>query len=143
LTDLLKKIPGITPARLVNGCTRSAWHLYMFRYDKQQFAGLPRARFLQELGKAGVGASSGYSQLNKSSHVRALAANPHYQRLYGKDAMTRWAEANQCPVNDQLCEEAIWFTQTALLTGRAEMERTAEAIAGIQKRAGELVTSSS
>lgn len=143
LTELLKKIPGIAPARLVDGCTRSAWHLYMFRYDKQHFAGLPRARFLEELGKSGIGASAGYGTLDKSGHVRALAANPHYQRLYGKERMTRWAEANQCPVNDRLCEQAVWFTQTKLLTNRGEMERIAEAIAGVQKRAGELMTSRS
>jgi dTDP-4-amino-4,6-dideoxygalactose transaminase len=143
LTELLKKIPGLAPARLVNGCTRSAWHLYMFRYEKQHFAGLPRARFLEELGKAGIGASGGYGPLDKSGHVRALAANPHYQRLYGKERMARWAEANQCPVNDQLCEQGVWFTQTKLLTNRGEMERIAEAIAGIQKRAGELMTSRS
>ena len=33
LTSLLKQIPGITPARMYEGCTRNAYHLYMFRYD--------------------------------------------------------------------------------------------------------------
>lgn len=143
LTELLRKIPGIAPARLVAGCTRSAWHLYMFRYDKDRFAGLSRARFLQELGKVGVGASAGYGPLNKSSHVRAIADNPHYQRLYGKERMARWVDANQCPANDKLCDDAVWFTQTTLLTNRGDMERIAEAIAGIQKRAGDLTTSRS
>jgi perosamine synthetase len=139
LTELLQQIPGITPARLVSGCTRSGWHLYMLRYDQRHFADLPRAKFLQELSKAGVAASGGYTSLNNSSHVQALAANPHYQRLYGKEAMSRWVEANQCPVNDKLCAEAVWFTQTKLLGTRAEMERIAEVFAGIQKRAGDLV----
>jgi perosamine synthetase len=43
LTSLLKEIPGIRPARMYDGCTRNAYHLYMFRYDKEQFAGC-RAR---------------------------------------------------------------------------------------------------
>jgi dTDP-4-amino-4,6-dideoxygalactose transaminase len=143
LSSLLTKVPGITPARLVDGCTRSAWHLYMFRYDQSQFANLPRARFLKELAKAGVGASGGYGPLNTSAHVRALAANPHYQRLYGKNAMARWLETNQCPVNDRLCEEAVWFTQTKLLGTRAQVGRIAEVIVDIQKRAGKVASSAS
>jgi dTDP-4-amino-4,6-dideoxygalactose transaminase len=138
LTELLSKIHGITPARFVPGCTRSAWHLFMLRYDKRHFADLPRARFLDELAKAGIGASSGYSSLNTSDHVRALAANPHYERLYGKAAMSRWLEANRCPVNDRLCNEAVWFSQSKLLASRSEMERIAEVIAEIQQRAGTL-----
>lgn len=138
LTAMLQKIPGIAPARLASGNNRSAWHLYMFRYDAKKFSGLTRARFLQELGKAGISASSGYSALNLSPHVKALADNPHYQRIYGKDAMARWVERNQCPVNDRLIEEAVWFGQTRLLDSRSGMEQIAETIAGIQKRSGDL-----
>jgi perosamine synthetase len=43
LTTRLAQIPGIAPARMYDGCTRNAWHLYMFRYDSSQFSGLPRA----------------------------------------------------------------------------------------------------
>ncbi|HUR59966.1 MAG TPA: DegT/DnrJ/EryC1/StrS family aminotransferase, partial [Opitutaceae bacterium] len=138
LTALLKQIPGITPARLTSGNNRSAWHLYMFRYDAQRFSGLSRAKFLAALKAEGIGASGGYSSLNNSAHVTALAANPHYQRIYGEARMAGWVEQNQCPVNDRLIEEAVWFTQTKLLGPRSDIERTAEIIANIQKRAGEL-----
>lgn len=138
LTRLLQQIPGIVPARLADGCTRSAYHLYMFRYDKRQFADLPRAKFLQALGKAGVTASAGYTRLNTSDHVRALAANPHYQRIYGKSAMVSWLERNQCPVNDRLVEEAVWLPQSKLLASPEEMERIATVIDDLRKRAGDL-----
>jgi len=138
LSALLRKIPGVAPAQLASGNNRSAWHLYMFRYDATKFSGLSRARFLQELNKAGVGASSGYSSLNTSAHVKALAANPHYQRIYGKDTMAKWVERNRCPVNDRVIEEAVWLGQTKLLDSRSAMEQIAETIAGIQKRAGDL-----
>jgi len=138
LSELLEKIPGITPARLPAGCTRSAYHLYMLRYDPRHFAQLPRAKFLQALAQGGISASSGYTRLNTSSHVQALADNPHYVRLYGKAAMARWRERNQCPVNDRLCDEAVWFTQTRLLGSRADMERIAAVISDVQRRAGDL-----
>jgi perosamine synthetase len=138
LSAMLKKIPGITPAKLHGAKSRSGWHLYMFRYDARQFAGLPRAKFIQALAKADIQASSGYGSLNTSPHVKAIAANPHYQRIYGRETMAKWVERNQCPVNDKLIEEGVWFGQTRLLGSKSDMERIAETIASIQKRAGEL-----
>ena len=141
LSQLLRQIPGTTPATLPAGATRSAWHLYMFRYDAAQFAGLTRAKFLAALAQAGIAASAGYTSLNTSAHVLALAANPHYQRLYGKEAMARWVDRNRCPVNDRLVGEAVWFGQTKLLGPSTDMEKIAAAIVGIQKRAGDLARS--
>ena len=139
LSELLSQIPGVKPASLSPGSTRSAWHLYMFRYDAKAFSGLPRAKFIQALAKQGVGVSSGYTSLNRSAHVLALAENPHYQRIYGKTALKQWVERNRCPVNDQIVEEALWLPQTKLLTNRTEMERIATSIADIQHRAGDLM----
>ena len=110
----------------------------MFHYESAKFAGLPRAKFIAALAKEGLAASSGYTSLNTSAHVKALASNPHYQRLYGKDTMARWVDRNQCPVNDRLVEAAVWFGQTKLLGSRTDMEKIAAAVTGIQLRAGEL-----
>jgi dTDP-4-amino-4,6-dideoxygalactose transaminase len=134
LTQLLQEIPGIAPAKFTTGCTRSAYHLYMFRYDPKHFAGMPRAKFLAELGRLGVGASGGYGPLNTTPHVLAIASNPHYQRIYGKVRMADWLEKNQCPINDRLCQEAVWFSQYALLGDRSRMDRIADAIRELQKR---------
>ncbi|MEY4940926.1 MAG: L-glutamine:2-deoxy-scyllo-inosose aminotransferase [Verrucomicrobiota bacterium] len=138
LAKLLGEIPGIKPATLHDGCTRSAHHLFMFRYSKERFSNLPRAKFLQALSAKGIPASGGYTPLNASPHVRALATNPYYQKIYGKAAMAKWEERNQCPVNDQLCAEAVWFTQPTLLTTRAFMEQIADTIRDIQKRSSDL-----
>lgn len=138
LSRLLGEIPGIAPAKLAAGNTRGGWHLYMFRYDAAKFSGLPRAKFLQALAKEGVAANSGYTSLNLTPHVQALANNPHYLRVYGKEGMARWLERSRCPVNERVVEEAVWFGQTRLLASRTEMERIAEKIAGIQRRSGDL-----
>ncbi len=140
LTELLAKIPGIQPAKLYDGCDRSAWHLYMFRYDPAQFEGLSREVFMQELRKVGVGASAGYTSLNKSPHVVALAKNTHYQKIYGTDFMTKWVEKNQCPENDQLCSQAVWLTQNVLLGERLDMERIAASVDAIRQRSGQLAS---
>ena len=110
----------------------------MFRYDQRQFENLSRAKFFQALAAEGISAGGGYRNLTTMPHVQALASNRHYLRVYGKEAMARWVESTRCPVNDQLCEEGVWFQQHALLGTRADMEKIASAIAGIKKRAGTL-----
>jgi dTDP-4-amino-4,6-dideoxygalactose transaminase len=139
LTSLLRQIQGIQPARLHEGCTRNAWHLFMFRYDQRQFAGLPRAKFLKALAAEGVPASSGYRPLNKEPLIANAFATPAYQRLFAGKDLAQWMERNQCPENDRLCEEAVWLTQTMLLGTRADMEAIAAAVAKIQKHAAALV----
>jgi len=82
LTKMLGEIPGILPAKMYEGCTRNAYHLYMFRYKKEHFANMPRAKFMTALGKEGVPCSGGYSPMNKGDYVLGLTRSRHYQKLY-------------------------------------------------------------
>ncbi|MBX3255203.1 MAG: DegT/DnrJ/EryC1/StrS family aminotransferase [Chitinophagaceae bacterium] len=139
LTRLLKEIPGITPAKLYPGTTRSAYHLYMFRYDKNHFAGLSRSKFLEALSAEGVPNSVGYGQMNKDSYVTGLAKNKHYLKIYGEKTMQEWLERNQCPQNDVLTsEQSVWLFQNMLLGTKKDMEQIAEGIRKIQKYAADI-----
>jgi dTDP-4-amino-4,6-dideoxygalactose transaminase len=138
LSQLLGQIPGIAPARLYEGCTRSSYHLYMFRYQKEQFAGLPHEKFIEALNREGVPSGSGYSQLNTDSYVTTLPQNRHYQRLYSKETLSRWQRQATCHQNDQLCSQSVWLAQTMLLAARSDMEQIAEAVQKIQSRAGDV-----
>lgn len=139
LTKLLREIPGIMPARLYEGVTRSAYHLYMFRYDKTQFAGLTREKFMEALRAEGVPCSSGYGTMNTDSYVTELARNKHYLNIYGEKTMSQWLERNDCPQNDLLSEEqGLWFFQNLLLGTKTEMEQVAEGIRKIQKYSDQL-----
>ena len=138
LTSMLKEIPGIAPARMYEGCTRNAYHLYMFRYDKERFAGVPRALFLKALGAEGIPASGGYSPLNKQPFLKTALASRGYRALFPADVLAQWEERNRCPANDRLCAEAVWLTQNTLLGPRGDMDQIADAIRKIQAHAGEL-----
>jgi perosamine synthetase len=139
LTNLFNEIPGIIPAKLYEGTTNSAYHLYMFRYDKTKFQGLSRERFIEAMSAEGVPCSSGYGQMNSSTYVQGLAGNKHYLKIYGKKGMQEWLERIQCPQNDKLTkEESLWFTQTLLLGDRTDMDKIADAVRKIQKYAGDL-----
>lgn len=138
LTSLLKEIPGILPAKMYDGCTQNAYHLYMFRYQPEQFAGLPRARFLQALAAEGIPASGGYSPLNKESFLKSALESRGFQRVYSKEELARWEERNQCPENDRLCQEAVWLTQNMLLGTHQDLEQIAEALRKLQAHAADL-----
>ena len=139
LSKLFNEIPGITPAKLYEGTTNSAFHLYMFRYDKSRFDGLSRAQFLKALSAEGVPCGSGYGQMNKDSYVTGLAKNKYYLKIYGEKIMNQWLERNQCPQNDILTsEESIWFFQNMLLGSTRDMDQIAEAVRKIQKNVGAL-----
>ncbi|MPY90628.1 MAG: aminotransferase class I/II-fold pyridoxal phosphate-dependent enzyme [Luteitalea sp.] len=140
LTRLLKDVPGITTARMYEGCTRNAYHLYMFRYDAGQFAGLPRAAFLKALAAEGVPASGGYAPLNKEPFLEATLTGRGYRAIYSAAQIAELEERNRCPKNDRLCDEAVWLTQNMLLGSRGDMDQIAEAIRKIQRHAHRLAT---
>ncbi len=138
LTSQLEAIDGIAPARRYAGCTRNAYHLYMFRYDASRFGGLTRDGFLKALRAEGIPASGGYSPLTKEPTITETLAGRAYQRIYGKAEIDRLIERNQCPQNDRLCTEDVWLTQTMLLGPRGDMDQIAEAVRKIQKHAPQL-----
>jgi perosamine synthetase len=134
----LQQIPGITPARMYEGCTRSAYHLYMFRYDPSRFSDLPRAAFIKALGAEGVPALSGYSPLNKEPFLEDALSGRGFQAIYSKARLDAWRAQNRFPQNDRLCSEAIWLVQTMLLGPRRDMEDIAEAVRKVQGQATQL-----
>jgi dTDP-4-amino-4,6-dideoxygalactose transaminase len=138
LTSILKEIPGITPAKMYEGNTRNAYHLYMLRYDKSRFAGLSKASFLKALQAEGIPASGGYTPLNKEPFLKETLAGRGYQRIYDAKTIAEWNERNACPANERLCDEAVWFTQNMLIGPRGDMDQIAEAIRKIQANAGKL-----
>lgn len=139
LTSQLKDVPGITPARVHDGCTRNAYHLYMFHFDKDAFAGLPRSTFLKALRAEGIPCSGGYTPLNKEPFLENTLNSRAYKAVYPPERLSEALERiRNCPVNDKLCEKAVWFTQTMLLGSRRDMDQIAEAIRKIHASAGSL-----
>jgi perosamine synthetase len=138
LTKRLAEIPGIAPARMYDGCTRNAWHLYMFRYDSSQFSGLARASFLKALAAEGVPASGGYSPLNTQPFLDETLSGRGFKAIYPAETLRTWRERNRCPQNDRLCVEAVWLTQTMLLGPRRDMDDIADAVLRVHAHAARL-----
>ena len=138
LTAHLKEIDGIMPAKMYDGCTRNAYHLYMFRYDPSKFNGLNRAGFLKALEAEGIANESGYTPLTKEPFLDRTINSRHYKRVFHDADLATYRDRIQCPVNDQLCTEAVWFTQTCFLGPRSDMDQIVDAILKIKKYSAQI-----
>lgn len=139
LTKRLKEIPGILPAESYEGCTRNAYHLYMFRVDSDANEGLSRDRFIEALRAEGIPCMSGYTPLYDQPFLKKTLTSRSYQYIYPKERIDAYFEQLSCPENDRLCSEAVWFGQTMLLGPQSDMDDIANAIEKIHLSAKELV----
>jgi len=98
---------------------------------------MSRNSFLQALRAEGVPCSGGYTPLNKQEFLKDAFASKNFKRMYHKDMLdyNKYMEQNQCPENDLLCTEMVWFTQNLLLGSREDMDSIAYAISKIQASA--------
>ncbi|NND06722.1 MAG: DegT/DnrJ/EryC1/StrS family aminotransferase [Saprospiraceae bacterium] len=140
LKSIIEDVPGIQPYRLYDDVTRAAYHLFAFRYDKGQFEDLPRERFIEALRAEGIPASSGYKPLNKMPYLENAFQSKYFKKFYTSQELNyeRYAANNQCPLNDKLCNEAVWLSQNVLLGTEKDMMAIADAIAHIHAHAEEL-----
>lgn len=142
LKSRIEEIPGITPYKLYKNVTKAAFHLFPFRYNKNEFKGLPRNIFLDSLRAEGVPCSSGYTELNKMPYLKNAFESKYYQKFYSKEQLdyNKYAEENRCPLNEKVCnEEAVWLTQNLLLGSQSDMDNIANAIEKIHLNADKII----
>jgi dTDP-4-amino-4,6-dideoxygalactose transaminase len=135
LRSKIKEIPGILPYILSDKATRAIFHLFPFRYKKEEFRGLSREGFLKALQAEGIPCSGGYSPLNRMPFLENTFKTQNFKLMYPGDYLNykRYMERNQCPVDDQVCKEAVWFGQNILLAEKSDMDDIVAAIEKISK----------
>jgi perosamine synthetase len=140
LRSLIMKIPGIVPYKFNDGVTRASFHIFPFKFRKEEFSGLSRDEFVKALNAEGIPCSKGYTPLNKMPYMKNVLKTKNFQLMYPAEMLdyNKYMERNQCPVNDQLCDESLWFMQNLLLGEKADMDDIAMAIEKIHKNADKL-----
>lgn len=140
LRSKIKDIPGIMPYNLTDNVTRAAFHIFPFRYKKEEFKDLSRGEFLKALQSEGIPCSGGYTPLNKMTYLENVFKTINFQLIYPKEMLDykKYMERNQCPANDQLCKEAVWFEQNMLLAEKSDMDDIASAIEKVYKNADKI-----
>ncbi len=142
LKSKIMNIPGIIPYKLYPDVTRAAYHMFAFRYKKNEFKGLSREKFLDALRAEGVPNLSGYAPfLNKQPYLENAFQSKNFQKMYPAEMLDfeRYTEQNQCPENDVLCEEAVWFMQNLLLGTQSDLDDIVSAIEKIHDNADKII----
>jgi len=115
--------------------TRNSYHLYIFKYKKDRCKGLHRDLFIKALAAEGLGmAATGYSLpiyrmefLNSEAFRKATGSTISYKDI-------------KRPVNDLAAyEEGAWFSHTALLGEREDMDAIVAAMIKVYENAEELL----
>ena len=136
LDRMLRAIPGITPQKLDDRCTRNSQYAYIFHVNKKDFAGLPTERFIEALNAEGIPHQASYPPLHQLDMFR----NGEYRkRLSGKQAKDKPKFLKgKFPVTQRAAWETVWLPQPVLLGDEEDMHEIAAAITKIQKNAKEL-----
>jgi len=138
LTSKIKDIPGIVPHKLYEGVTRAAYHLYPFRYKKEYFNNVPREKFLAALSAEGIPCSGGYGPQYRDGLIEVFLNSKNFTRSFPKERLDKYRQELNYPANDQLCEEAVWFTQNLLLGPKQDIDDIADAIQKIYENKDKL-----
>ena len=139
LTSRLQGIPGIIPHKLYPQVTRAAYHLYPLRYKKEHFNNLPRKKFLEALAAEGIPASPGYGPQYRYEGLKSELESKSFRRAFPAERLKRYWDELKLPQNDQLCEEAVWFSQNMFLNKKSDMDDIADAILKVYENRDELV----
>jgi len=139
LTAGLKEIPGIQPVRLPEN-SRAVWHLYPFRYDADQFHGLPRGKFMRALQAEGVPCGGGYSEQYYDGLLDEAMGSRGFQRLFPAERLKAYRDSFQdLKGNKQVCETTVAMYQSMLLADRSDMDHIIEAVRKIHAHSAALV----
>jgi perosamine synthetase len=138
LTANLAKIPGITPVRLPEN-SRPVWHLYAFRYDGTQFAGMSRERFCRAVSAEGVPCGGIYHEQYYDGLIDEAIASRGFKRLWSAERLKAYRDSlKELKGNKQVCETTVAVTQNMLLGDRGSIDDIIEAIRKVQAQSSAL-----
>lgn len=136
--QMLEEIPGLSPARLYEGCTRSTYYIHLLKFHTEQMEGMTRSRFQEAARKEGVHFSRGYRPLNKEPFLRKLLSTRGFQNIYSKERLDSYWNNNHCPENDLACEDTLYMSQRYFLGTRSDVDQIVEALMKIQANASSI-----
>lgn len=132
LTARLNEIPGIVTVKLAPGATRSAYHVYPFRFQEKKFSGLSRRKFIAALRAEGIPCGGGYHSPYEFGLIDEQTNSRGFRRLFSKRRLDDYRDSSRIPDNDRLCSEAVTLSQRLLLGSKQDMDDIANAILKIR-----------
>jgi len=138
LTSQLKEIPGVQPVRLPEN-SRAVWHLFPFRYDAEQFQGLPRDRLLKALNAEGIPSSGGYHEQYDDGLLDEAINSRGFKRLFSAERLKAYRDSfHELKGNRQVCATTVGLPQNLLLAERRDLDHIIGAVRKIHAHAAAL-----
>ena len=136
----LKTIPGISPQKFDERCTRNGQYAYIFHVDSKQFAGISTERFIEAMNAEGIPNQASYPPLHE---LHMFRNNEYRKRLSAEQREEEHRFLKQpFPNTQRAAWETVWIPQPALLGDEEDMHQIVLAIRKIQQNAKELATDS-
>ena len=126
LYSLLDDVKGFEPYTWQPYCDRNGHHLFMFRFNSDEFEGVSREQFLAALNEERVISASIYPM-------------PLYEQPFYKEDTTLSMRSVPCPVTEAACNEVAFFEQNVLLADSGIMDKIADAVKKIRANASKLL----
>jgi perosamine synthetase len=141
LENLLSKIKGVRPTKKYEGQTRRAYYNYQLIYDKEQFSGLPKSKFVEAMRAEGIPFGPGIdSNLHLDPFIDAYLNHRSFKKIYSKERLDKYRKEIHCPVNERIGKETgLSIHQNVFLGSTKDMEDIVAAIVKIQKNASALL----
>ena len=140
INSLLSDLPGVIPMRRDKRETKETYFNFAFRYNMDEFKGLPVEKFRKALAsEIEIGVEGSYEPLNNCSLYVPMTKPARY-RLNDQ----HWEEIDPSRFKLPACkkiheEESVCIHHKMLLGSKADMDMLAEAIKKIYDNAAELV----
>lgn len=139
----LSKIEGLSPLAVPDYVTATSCHLFILRYDKQAFGGLPKARFIEALNAEGIRPAHGgyYIPVNRQPLLLEKNVGPFdaIRRHVYRGRLIDYAGFD-CPVAERACtDEAVWLLQNLLLADKPDLDDIVTAFARIARHFDQLL----
>lgn len=140
LNSLLGSIPGVKPMRRDKKETREAYFNFAFRYNQEEFKGLPVAKFREALtAEIGIPVSPSYEPLNKCSLYVPLT-KPFRHMISDQ----YWLDIDPARFNLPVCDKVFFegsacFHHKVLMGTKADMDMIATAIKKVYDNAESLM----
>ncbi|RIH66579.1 DegT/DnrJ/EryC1/StrS family aminotransferase [Mariniphaga sediminis] len=141
LTSKIKDIPGITPQKLYDGTEEGSFYLYTMNYNKEEYNGVPREKYLKALAAEGVGLSPYIKNgLHREPWVDNIMGRKEYQQMYGKNRLEEFKQDMACPVCDLVCDEemVMLWASGPLLGTTDDMDDVINALAKVYENRDQL-----
>lgn len=126
LKSMLSELKGLHIVDDDNEFAKRVYHLFTIKYQKEEWKGLSRKRFIMALNAEGIPCSAGYGY--------PIYKNPLFNNMEGYENYS-----DLCPIAERVCQESIWLSKDLLCGDEKDMKEISDAFHKIYDNLEELV----